>query len=67
MTDGAQPQIVPSYAENMKSEVPVLAPLLTWKLPAFPLKTTPVGADVPVLPLGGGTVTVSGNFVPAQL
>src|SRR4051812_29775509 len=66
-TVGDQPEMVPSSVEKMNAEVPVFPPLVTWKLPALPLKTTPVGAAVPVLPVGGGIVTVSGTLVPAPL
>src|SRR5947209_18491854 len=59
--------MVPSSVEKMNAEVPVFPPLETWKLPAFPLNTTPVGVPVPVLPEGGGTVTVSGTLAPAPL
>ena len=66
-TEGDQPEMVPSSVEKRKADVPVLPPLETWKLPAFPLKTVPVGVAVSVLPAGGGMVTVSGTLVPVPL
>src|SRR2546423_7928801 len=67
LTEGDQPEMVPSSVAKMNAEVPVLPPLETWKLPLFPLKTTPVGAEVSLLPAGCGSVNVRGNLVIAPL
>src|SRR3954454_14752447 len=54
-TLGLQPEIVPSSVAKRKIEGAVFLPSVTLK--PEPLKTTPEGAEVSVLPAGGGMLT----------